>query len=393
MKKLIYIFLISTFSCIAVYFLYKKYFYKVSGNAKYNSFLEWRVKNQFVLKNFNFSQDDSVIIESPFLLIDTIYRSMEGPTASKTTYLTNNFANQLKAFFKPELIWITGYKVEIFDENGNKISDDFMCHNNLNIASRDVLPWKIKTQGTDKRLFTLTEGQTFLHLPENMGIPVMSDQLLRIDFQVLNHNIPKINLKIKQVATIFFKKDLNCSTDMKPLFQQSIFVTKQLEGPIGMFDTEPQNKLTALNLNNDEIKVCCTKIDTTISSGFPFHDRYHRKFTGHWILPDTTEILSTYINPFLKLKDSAKVYFFSAHVHPFCESLQLFDNTDSTLVYSVNTINFTDKIGLSYISSKGFNEGLKMYNSHYYTLISKYRKTHPAKHTAMATMFLYLEEY
>jgi len=393
MKKLIYIFLLGTFSCIAIYFLFKKYFYEVPGDAKYNSFLEWRVKNQFILKDTNFSREESIHVESPLLLIDKIYRSMEGPTASKTTYLTNNFASQLKAFFKPELIWITGYKVEIFDENGKKISDDFMCHNNLNIASRDVLPWKIKTQGTDKRLFTLTEGQTFLHLPKNMGIPVMSDQLLRIDFQVLNHNIPNINLKIKQVVTIFFRKDINCSTNMKPLFQQSIFVTKQLEGPIGMFDSEPQSKLMASNFNDDEIKVCCAKIDTTISSGFPFYDKYNRKFTGHWILPDSTEILSSYINPFLKLKDSANVYFFSAHVHPFCESLQLFDNTNSSVVYSANAINFTDKIGLSYISSKAFYEGIKIYSSHFYTLRSKYKKTHPARHTAMATMFLYLEEY
>lgn len=385
--------LMGLLSVVSVWFVYRTYIYVRPLGEKYNSFNEWRKKNFYRGERCGNDQYDSLVVESPYLLVDTIFRSMEGPLAYEYVFLNESFLGRFTSFLSPELVWLTGYKVELFDDKGKRLSDDFMCHNNLNIGEKDVLPWKVKTKGTDKRLFTLTEGQVDLHLPENTGIPVMSDQRLRVDFQVLNHNFPKVNLKVKQVVTIYYKKDKDCKQDIKALYQQSIFVVKQISGPAGKFDEPPLGDSSIVDVNHDEVKLCCSKPDEkNVSDKFPFKDKYGRLYTGHWTLPDTVEYLEINADPFLNIKNDGEAYFFSAHVHPFCQYLELFDETDSSSVYRAEATNFKDKIGLEKITTGLFPEGIAIKASHHYTLKSVYNKTLPEKHTAMATMFLYLNE-
>lgn len=391
--KFVLLGLIVLFSLAGVWFVYKSYVYIKPDSDKYNSFKEWRKENAFHGERTGNDQLDSIIVESPYLLVDTIFRSMEGPFTCEYAFLNKHLFARISSIVSPELIWLTGYKVELYDDKGNRLSDDYMCHNNLNIAEKNVLPWKVKTKGTDKRLFTLTEGQVDLHLPPSTGIPVMSDQRLRVDFQVLNHNVQNINLKVKQVVTVYYKKDKDCKQEMTPLYQQSMFVTKQLSGPIGGFDEVPLNDSVVANTSHEEVKLCCSKPnDMIVSEGFPFKDKYNRLFTGHWTLPDSVEYLKVNADPFLNLKQDEIVYFFSAHVHPFCQYLELFDETDLKSVYRSEAVNFKDKIGLEKIGAGVFPQGIGLSASHHYTLRSVYHKTRPEKHTAMATMFLYLKE-
>ena len=392
-KKLVWIFVITTtavlFSCVAVY---KLYFYKIPDLKRAASFTDWY--QQHKRKNFSSpgNMEQSLRIESPYLLVDKIYRSMEGPMVSKEYFIEDNILSKTISAFSPKLLWITGYKVELYDDKDQKISDDFMCHNNLNLGHNNVLPWKVKTLGTDKRLFTLSEGQTVTRFPENCGIPLLSNQRLRIDYQVLNHNLPAIHLNVKQVVTLFYKYDKDCTEEMKALYQQSIFVTKQTDGPPGAFNEVPlqQGKVTRSD-NQIEQKQCCTP-DIGSKDGFPFRDSYGREFTGHWTIDDTTEVLTTDVSRMLNLDKDRKAYFVSVHVHPFCESLALKDQTNSTVVYTASAVNYSNKTGLKHISSLSSSEGVLLLKGHKYTLTSVYAKTVRERHTAMATMSLYLAE-
>ncbi len=360
----------------------------VSFNTWYNIYQKPEIKKTSSKKS------SLKIVESPPMLIDKIYRSMQGPSAASEIYLDDSFFGRIKSFYQPELIWLTGYSIELFDDKGNKISYDFMCHNNLNISVKNILPWKVNSIGTDTRLFTLTEGQTNVELPNGFGIPVMSDQPLRVDFQVLNHNIENANIKVIQRVTIKYRKDKDLSGKMKALFQQSAFITKQITGPKGEYNEEPVNDSAISSQNKtNEPKTCCGNTFADEGGNYnPFYDKYKREYTGHWIIDDSVEVLKTDVTQMLNLLSDTKAHFFSVHVHPFCESLELIDVTDKKSLYKASTINFTDKIGLENIDSKVDLPGVPILKCHKYQLVSIYKKNSPVKHTAMATMFLYLEE-
>ena len=61
---------------------------------------------------------------SPTFLLDGIYKSMEGPKSSRYIQLNQN----------DSLLWITKFKVEaIDDETKAKISNDYICHTNIDL--------------------------------------------------------------------------------------------------------------------------------------------------------------------------------------------------------------------------------------------------------------------
>ena len=267
-----------------------------------------------------------------------------------------------------------------------------MCHNNLNIGHNNILPWKLKTLGTDKRLFTLTEGQTEIHLPEHYGIPLMSNQRLRVDFQVLNHNQLPVNVKVKQKVTIYYKRNCEIAESMRALYQQSVFECKQVAGPRGAFDEKPTGKTDTLITSNDLLKLCCSNTGVEMKDGYPFRDNYSREFTGHWVLSDSLETTCTDVTRMLNLSTTTLVHFFSVHVHPFCKSLELIDNTTGLSIYKAEMIGSKGKVGLEVIPVKSIDEGILFYSNHIYKLISVYHKTQAERHSAMASMYLYCEE-
>jgi hypothetical protein len=388
MKK-IFLGALILFVLLSAFIFYKSTLYSLNESEKTLSFYQWYKKKKGIPE-----AEDKVYtysIESPVLEIDRIYRSMQGPLTSKEFYLSQGFFSIISRVLRPELLWITGYKVQLFDENDKQLSDEFMCHNNINIGSKNVLPWYTLTKGTDQRLFTLTEGHTELHLPEGCGIPVLSNQCLRVDFQVLNHNLKDVSLKIRQRVTIYYKKESQAR--MKALYQQAAFVTKQISGPSGSYN-EPVTPITAstqIKANPSE-KPCCSRNLYDSISYNPFLDSYNRKYTGHWVIADSVEELKTDVTNMLGIVQDCRAHFFSTHVHPFCEQIEFIDETANQEIYKAEIINFSEKIGVKFIPFKSSTEGVPLYKNHRYSLKSRYNKKDDETHTAMATLFIYLEE-
>jgi hypothetical protein len=389
LKRLI-LFLFILLACFFIFAAYKFYFTKSIANRLRPAFKEWYIHNSEKYSSSK-STDKIKIVESPLMKIDKIFRSMEGPSCSVETYLCDSWPEKIQNLLNPKLLWLTGYSVEIYNEKDEKISEEFMCHNNLNISVKDILPWKINTQGTDKRLFTLTEGQTNLKLPRECGIPVLSNQKLRIDFQVLNHNQKNINLNIKQRVKILFK-EASTGENIVPLYQQAVFITKQISGPKGEYNTEPDPD--SLNIfTNEKQQVCCgNTFGANMESYNHFNDKYNRIYTGHWEITNGEEKNLTNVTPMLNLLKDTKAYFISVHVHPFCNWLSLINGENNEIIYKAMAVNKVDKIGLDKIDFYSNPYGILLKKSHPYYLQSTYQKTDSARHTAMATMFLYLEE-
>jgi len=294
------------------------------------------------------------------------------------------------------LIWLTGYSVEIVDEKEKQIlSDGFMCHNNLNIVNKSSMPWKVNTQGSKTRLFTLTEGQTKLILPDGFGMPLPANQQLEIVSQVLNHNIFNPDITVQQKVTINYIKESETNFTLKPLFQQAVFVTKLLSGPEGQHGEVPkdithsQTDSGKISHHNENGKSCNAE-DFDQGTYNPYRDQYGRKFTGHWVIDHDKEILRTNVTSMLNLSFDTRIHHIGVHVHPFAESLELRDITIDTTIFKANIENYSDKIGIKHIDHFSSEEGIPMYRDHEYELISIYQDTTNEDHTAMATMFLSL---
>lgn len=86
---------------------------------------------------------------SSVMKIDRIYGSMEGPQAR---------IRRLKLQTGPqELLWITGYQTKVVDADGGPISQEFMCHNNLDLnwdKHAAAFGWK-KAKRKPPRLYQL----------------------------------------------------------------------------------------------------------------------------------------------------------------------------------------------------------------------------------------------
>ena len=118
-------------------------------------------------------------ISSELFKIDTIYRSMMGPTSDQIFKLADS----------GDLVWLVSYEVKVFDSTKTaQLSQEFMCHNNLNLTKERQFPWLSDVFGYTNRIFTLTQGFTKLNLPEGFGIPFPSNQNFKTIFQALNHN-------------------------------------------------------------------------------------------------------------------------------------------------------------------------------------------------------------
>jgi hypothetical protein len=108
-------------------------------------------------------------MRSPTFLIDGIYKSMEGPKASRYIQL-----NQTE-----KLLWITGFNVKAIDEKTNKpISNDFVCHMNVDINdTQHYNHWDLEDRIGKQypRLTSLSNGLENFDFPKGFSVPIMGE--------------------------------------------------------------------------------------------------------------------------------------------------------------------------------------------------------------------------
>jgi len=353
------------------------------------SFTSWLKNQNFEFKSSGASPNAThyFTLQSRPLKIDTIFRSMQGP------YDITEFDFHEK---KEELIWLTGYTSKIINKKSSSlISDGYMCHNNLNISRAKTFPWQVKTQGTSIRLFTLTEGQVSVKLPDGFAIPIPAAQAMTVVSQVLNHNAADIDLLVSHDVALAYQLQSELDHIPIPLYQQAAFITKQVSGPEGWFGMPRlcnDHYLDSTKLKGDQPNHEC-KISYGESDYNPYFDSFGRTYSGHWKLPLKEQVLTTDVTKMLDLQFDTRIHYIGVHVHPFARSLELRDATLDTSLYIAHVENHDDKIGIKRIDSYSSEAGIPVYKKHTYELISTYECTDTSDiHTAMATMFLYLHD-
>jgi len=347
------------------------------------SFADWLEVTDVAYGNPSLNEVQSVSSEA--LHVNGIQRSMQGPyNISKV---------KLRPETAPELVWLTGYSSAIAKENGDPVSDGFMCHNNLNIVDKNTSPWAIKTHGSNIRLFTLTEGQTALEMPEGFGIPLHPNQELEVVAQVLNHNEVNADFKAIHNTQINYQTLSNESKPMVPLYQQAVFITKQTEGPVGEYGSHLMCNAYEID-ETSSVGSAPKSADSSVAAPYnPYLDEFGRTYTGHWKLAPGKETLTTDVTPMLNLPFDTKVHYIGAHLHPFGESIHLIDLSTNDTLCTIQAENYPDKIGLKNIGHYSSTEGILLYKTHRYALSCTYNCTDSTQnHTGMATLFLFLED-
>ncbi|MCO6174048.1 hypothetical protein NHF50_03230 [Flavobacterium sp. NRK F10] len=302
---------------------------------------------------------------SPTLLIDGIYKSMEGPKSSRYIQLSTS----------DELLWITGFNIKAVDEkNLKEVSKDFICH--MNVDLNDVhyysnFNMEDRIGKQYPRLTSLSGGFEDCIFPSGYGIPVKGNEYLYITTQALNLNQPKIFKKVKHLVSVEHEK---YDGTQKPLMSKTVFIRLP-------FDKEDPFKSPLTPGSNQ-----CIPVET---KNHCYTDRNGNMLSGHWIIPKGKATYRSSIDEQLQIKDSLRLHFSAIHVHPFATSISLYDATTRQYIFKSQIQNYNDKAGLLKVEPFSSIDGVWLYGNHQYELVMETNNTSMTLQDMMGSMFLF----
>jgi len=298
---------------------------------------------------------------------------MKGPQSTEKIYIDESET--------PELLWITGYEAVMKGADGKTPQlQDFMCHSNLDYQPSEHRKYFGKGNYVNPRLFTLSQGQFSIKLPEGFGIPYISNQPMTLNTQVLNHNIEGKAFEVRHKVAIHYVKDKEAENSYQALFPSSAYGLALVEGEGGYYGVE----------NPDQKKHGPGCLLGTNASGHHYVDDYGRKFTGHWVVKPGREVNKTLVTKLMNLPYDTMIHYIAVHLHPFAESLELIDRTTEKSLFKSQARNLSNRIGLEHVDYFSSSHGIPVYKDHEYELISIYNNTTKEDQDSMAVMYLYL---
>lgn len=308
--------------------------------------------------------------------IDQKYKSMLGPQS--TQYI---------ALFPPqapiELLWIVGYEAVMVAADGEtQISQEFMCHSNLDInMALHKKAFNVQRESPN-RLFTLSQGQQIIDFPEGFGVPVLSLEPFRLTTQVLNHNVEGVSLEVRHKVTVKWVRDRELTSPMKALFQISANGLVLVDGDSGHFNVPAPDP----GIHGPG----CLPGELATKKGRLFTDEFGRQFAGHWLVKPGREVNHSNTTHFMRLPYDTTLHYVAVHLHPFAESLELRDLTAGKSVFLSEAEGTEGKIGLRRVQSYSSTTGIPLYKDHEYELVSVYNNTSGENQDSMAVMYMYV---
>lgn len=310
--------------------------------------------------------DSSTSYISPSLVIDNIYKSMEGPKSQNNFQLNPN---------KEELVWITSFETQAISNNEkDTLSNDFICHSNIDYFEKEHFDkWQLNYRIGEQypRITTMSNGIEKYKFPKGYGFPVFTNENLFLITQTLNHNIKNEIFTIKHKLNIGYKTQNSIT---KPLMSKTVFI---------MLPYESKDPYKGPTKNSP---LLCLPVETKNHS---YTNNIGQSLSGHWVIFPGKNTFQFDITNQLQLKDSTSMHHIATHLHPFAETLALRDKTlDSTLYISVAK-NYSNKIGLSNVSHFSSENGTMLYPNHKYELVLKTNNTTNENQDMMASMFVF----
>jgi len=302
---------------------------------------------------------------SPTFIIDGIYKSMEGPKASRYIQLDQS----------DKLLWITGFEVKAVDaKTDQKLSNDYICHMNVDINDTQYYTHWGLTDRIGKqypRMTSLSHGLEHFDFPKGYGVPIIGKDFLFVTTQTLNHNQPEIFKKVKHEVSVNYEA---YNKTQKPLMSKTVYI--QLP-----FDKNDPFK-GPLDPGSNE----CIPVET---KNHTYCDKNGNMLSGHWVIPTGTKTYRSSISEQLQIKDSSRLHFSAPHVHPFATSISIFDKTNNKTIFTCKVSNYKHKIGLQNIQTFSSEKGVWLYGNHEYELVMTTDNTSKTDQDMMGSMFLF----
>ena len=323
--------------------------------------------------------DQTVSVEflSDVYTVDKKYRSMLGPQSTQTIYLLEGGAAAPE-----ELLWVTGFSAVMVGADGKApISQEFMCHSNLDMNMRLHKRLLGLEREAPDRVFTLSQGQQEVAFPPGFGMPVLSSEPFRLTTQVLNLNREGESFEVRHKVTVNFVRDRDLTAPMKPLMQVVANGLVLIDGKDPYFDVAQPDP-------NTHGSGCLTGL-SAVSADHLVADQQGRRFSGHWVVKPGRQVNHTNVTRYMNLPFDTTVHYIAVHLHPFAESLELKDLTTGESVYRSLARGIEGKIGLSRVDYFSSAEGVPLHKDHEYELISVYDNTSSQEQDSMAVMYMY----
>jgi hypothetical protein len=311
----------------------------------------------------------ALTIVSPTFLVNQIFPSMRGPVSTRSVKLAD----------ERELVWLTGYSVEVVGPDGEEPeSIEYACHTNLAWPRTGHDPAFHRPAA---RVFTLTQGQTDVRLPTGFGLPLMSDELLTFNTQVLNLDKPDADLMVRHKVQLRYVRDSDLKTPMRPLAARAVFVMASLENEDLVYNVEvPEGVSEDAMCHAGEMPKGVTGV---------FRDKFDRRFAGHWVVLPGEHEYRTRVTDMMEVAYDTTIHFIGVHVHPYSKSLALRDLTTGETLWTSHHETLAQRPGLAFLDYYTSEEGLPVVAGHEYELVSVYDNPTDEPSDAMATMFLY----
>jgi len=316
---------------------------------------------------------------SQLYTVDKIYKSMQGPVSFERTTLGTGGD-------EPELVWMTGYRTDVTAPDGHtEASPEFMCHSAVDTSNQlyqRLFGTAMSLRGN--RLFSVDQGTREQVLPVGFGIPIMSNQQLLVATQVLNHNVVGEPFQVRQRVRIDFVRHADLARPLIPLIQHGVYGMALVEGPDGHFGVAPGAADQATHGPG------CSIADDMGDRRGAVMDSHGRRFSSFWSVEPGRHEYHTRVTSFISLPYDTTLHYAAGHLHPFAESIELFDLTADKSVCKLYARQSEGRIGLAGVDEFSSADGVPLYRDHEYDLISVYDNTSGVKQDAMATMLLYV---
>ena len=115
--------------------------------------------------------------------------------------------------------------------------------------------------------------------------------------------------------------------------------------------------------------------------------------TYHWMVPPGRHTYrSKVVLGQLNLSEPTTLHYATAHLHPYGESLELYDLTAQQSVLKIDAEDYRDKVGVACMGEFQSDRGVVITPTHQYELRAEYNNTTSSASDAMAIMYLYLLE-
>jgi hypothetical protein len=318
--------------------------------------------------------------------IDKKYRSMEGPASVKRITLGDPAKS-------PELLWITGVRTEMVGEDGATPQlAELMCHVNVDLDPTFHQALFDVKRPVGSRLITLSQGMLSAKVPPGFGFPIASNEPLMLFTQVLNLNIEKPNnIRVRHRVTIDYVRDRDLTAPMKPLYNVGASGMVQLDNNPIALATSMSTSTTAPAHNGTSCLIGSRAPNATASSA-DYVDPQGRKMTGHWLVPPGHQVNHSDVTWFMNLPFDTRLHYAAVHLHPFAQELILRDTTTNTDVFRAKATNPMSGIGLTRVDRFTSIEGVPLYKSHKYEIVSVYDNPTTENADSMASVFLGLDD-